>query len=398
LLVGKNIRKAVVAVAIALTLAFAPGMLSAPVQASSSISDLQNKQASLKKQQAEVAAKLKTLKADKTQKVAYKNTIATQMNNVEGQIDNYNAQINTLNKNIKVKTAEIAAKQVTIQQNFDKLKERVRALYLMGEASNLEIVLNAKNITDFADKTEMLRAISKHDTQLINTLKTDLKAIQTQKAEIEASRAQVATAKTALDTKSNELNALVKEAQAAVAAVSADESAANAQKSALTKQMDATDAAIDQWYKDYYARQSSSTSGSGGYSSQGVFQWPVPGYSYISSYYGEVVDRSKPHSGVDISGGGIYGAKILAADSGRVIQVTSGWGGGYGNSIYIDHGNGYSTRYGHCSSLCVSLGQQVTKGQVIGYVGSTGDSTGPHLHFEIRVNGATRNPLSYFKK
>ncbi|HEX3037370.1 MAG TPA: peptidoglycan DD-metalloendopeptidase family protein [Oscillospiraceae bacterium] len=397
MLIGKKIGKAAAAVVLAAALAFAPGMFSAPVQAASSIDQLQSKQAALKKQQADVAAKLKTLQADKTQKVAYRDALTAQMNNVEGQIDNYNAQITTLNANIKAKTAEIATKQVTIQQNFDKLKERIKALYLMGEASNLEIILNAKNVTDFADKAEMLHAISKHDTQLINTLKTEMKAVQTQKAAIEASRTQVASAKTALETKSDELDALVKDAKAVVTQISADESAANAQKSSLTKQMDATNAAIDQWYKNYYASQTSSTSGSGGYSSTGNFVWPVPGFNYISSYYGEVVDRSKPHPGVDIAGHGIYGAKILAADSGRVIQTTSGWGGGYGNSVYIDHGNGYSTRYGHCSSICVSVGQQVTRGQVIGYVGSTGDSTGPHCHFEIRVNGATRNPLSYFK-
>ncbi len=396
MLVGKKIGKILVAVILAASLAFAPGILSKPVQAASNLSDLQSKQAALKQQQAAVAAKLKTLKADQSQKVAYKNALTSQISTVEAQIDNYNAQINTLNKNIKAKTAEISAKQANISANFEKLKERVRALYLMGEASNLEIILDAKNITDFADKTEMLRAISKHDTQLINSLKADLKSIQAQKAEIEASRTQVATAKTALDSKNSELTALAKEAQTVVNEINANVSATSAQKSSLSKQIEATDAAIDQWYKEYYAHQSSSTSGSGGYASVGKFTWPLPGVTYISSYYGEVVDRSKPHPGVDIAGP--WGSKIVAADSGRVIQTTSGWGGGYGNSIYIDHGNGYSTRYGHCSSICVSVGQQVTKGQVIGYEGSTGDSTGPHLHFEIRVNGVTRNPLSYFSR
>lgn len=145
----------------------------------------------------------------------------------------------------------------------------------MGEASNLEIVLNAKDITDFADKAEMLRAISKHDTQLINTLKTDLKSIQAQKTEIETSRTQVAAAKTALDTKNNELNALVKEAQAVVNDVNSDVNAASAESTKLAKERAAADAAIDQWYKDYYSHQSG-TSGSGGYASTGNFTWPLP--------------------------------------------------------------------------------------------------------------------------
>lgn len=101
------------------------------------------------------------------------------------------------------------------------------------------------------------------------------------------------------------------------------------------------------------------------------------------------------HKGIDIAGD--WGTAIVAADSGRVADVTTGWGGGYGNSILIDHGNGYSTRYAHCSSLRVSVGQQVTKGQLIAYEGSTGDSTGPHLHFEVRINGNPTNPRNYFR-
>ncbi|HEX3037360.1 MAG TPA: peptidoglycan DD-metalloendopeptidase family protein [Oscillospiraceae bacterium] len=392
----KKIGKAAAAVVLAAALAFAPGMFSVPVQAASSLDQLQSKQAALKKQQADAAAKLNTLKADKTQKVAYKDAVVAQMNNVASQIDNYNAQISTLNANIKAKTAEIAAKQVTIQQNFDKLKERVKALYLMGEASNLEIILNAKNVTDFADKAEMLHAISKHDTQLINTLKTEMKAVQTQKATIEANRSQVASAKTALDAKNTELNALVKEAQTAVAAINADVSIASAENAKLAKERAAADAAVDQWYKNYYASQShQGTGGSGGYASKGIFTWPVPGVTYISSPFGDSDGRSSPHKGMDIAGS-MY-SKIVAADSGRVIETTSGWGGGYGNSICIDHGNGYSTRYAHCARLLVSVGQQVTKGQLIAYLGSTGDSTGPHCHFEVRINGVPKNPMSYFK-
>lgn len=393
MLVGKKIGKIMVAVVLAASLAFAPGILSRPVQAASSISQLQQKQAELKKQQDAANAKLKALKADKSQKVAYKNALVAQVNNVQSQIDNYNQQINTLNKNIKAKTAEISAKQSTISANFEKLKERVRALYLMGEASNLEIILNAKDITDFADKTEMLRAISKHDTQLINSLKEDLKSIQAQKAEIEKNRTQVASTKAALDTKNSELNALVKEAQAVVNEISADVNDASSESAKLAKERAAADAAIDQWYKEYYASHSG-TSGSGGYASKGNFTWPVPGVTYISSGFG--MRWGSMHKGIDIAAG--RGTKIVAADSGRVIQLTSGWGGGYGNSVYIDHGNGYSTRYAHCDSVCVSVGQQVTKGQLIAYMGSTGDSTGNHCHFEIRVNGSPQNPLNYFRR
>ena len=166
-------------------------------------------------------------------------------------------------------------------------------------------------------------------------------------------------------------------------------------------------AEIDQWWKDYYAQLaeqenqqnngssgssggSSGSIGSGGYVSTGNFTWPVPGFTNISCGY------SSGHKAIDISGGGrtIYGTPIVAADSGKVVTATYHYS--YGNYVMIDHGGGYSTLYAHASSLAVSAGQTVTKGQTIAYVGSTGNSTGPHLHFEVRVNGNRQNPFNWF--
>ena len=105
------------------------------------------------------------------------------------------------------------------------------------------------------------------------------------------------------------------------------------------------------------------------------------------------------HGAIDIAGSGIYGAKIVAAADGQVITASEGgWGGGYGTYLHIDHGNGKSTLYGHMSGLAVSQGQKVKKGQVIGYVGNTGHSTGPHLHFETRSYGSKYNPMIEFSK
>lgn len=138
------------------------------------------------------------------------------------------------------------------------------------------------------------------------------------------------------------------------------------------------------------------TSGGGGeiiITGKGIFAWPVPGYTYISSYFGETDGRSKPHPGMDIAGANIYGKPIVAAADGTVIWTTSGWGGGYGNAVCIDHWDGITSRYGHMSKVAATTGEQVKKGQIIGYVGSTGDSTGPHCHFEVRKNDTPVNPL-----
>ena len=125
----------------------------------------------------------------------------------------------------------------------------------------------------------------------------------------------------------------------------------------------------------------------------GWFIWPLPHTHNLTSYFEWRWGRM--HNGLDIAGGGDYGMPIVASDSGTVIWSGND-GGGYGNYVMIDHGNGYVTVYGHASSLACSTGDYVAQGQTIAYVGSTGNSTGPHLHFEIRENGTPVNPLNYF--
>ena len=395
---GKKWVKGLLAVVLALAMIFTP-QVAMPASAAKSLSQLQKEQADLKKKQAEVAAKLKTLKADKAQKQQYKAALDTQVSTVQSQIDVLNQQINTLDADISQKESQIADKQKNIDANYEQLKQRLRALYLTGEASNLEIILSAKSVVDLADKTEAIQAITTHDTNLINTLKSDMDSIKAQKSEIETNRKSVAEARVALDTKQGELTSLVNETKAVIAEISQNESSANQENAKLAEQRKKADAAIDEWYKDYYASQKG-TGGSGGYVSKGNFGWPLPGVTNITSGYG--YRWGSLHKGIDISSAGVYGKPIVAADSGKVMMA--GWGnygtgyGGYGNVVAIDHGGGYSTLYGHCSNVAVSKGQTVKKGQVIAYVGNTGDSQGAHLHFEIRVNGVAKNPLNWFSK
>ncbi len=133
--------------------------------------------------------------------------------------------------------------------------------------------------------------------------------------------------------------------------------------------------------------------GGGGRVPTGMFTWPVPGVKHVSSYYG--MRWGRLHKGIDISTGGIYGRTVVASASGKVTRA--GWFSSYGYCIDIQHSSGYLTRYAHLSKINVSKGQYVSSGQAIGKVGNSGNSTGPHLHFEIRLNGNTKNPMSYFK-
>lgn len=311
-------------------------------------------------------------------------------------MDTLNEKITALDSDIRQKESEIAGTQKNIDTNVEQLKQRIRAIYLLGEASQLEIVLGAQDMMDFMDKTELVRTISQHDSEIIQQLKADMEAIKVQKEQIEQNRQNAAQARKDLDGKSAELTGLLSESAKVLSEISANVVDTNSENNRLAAERKKVDAQVDKWYKDYYASlgNNSNNQASGGYVSKGQFTWPVPGYTKLTSYWGD----GRNHKGIDIAGAGVYGKPIVAADNGKVIlAVHSGWGGGYGLCAYIDHGGGYSTRYGHASKILVKQGDVVKKGQVIGYVGSTGDSSGPHLHFEIRVNGVAKNPMQWFK-
>ena len=369
----------------------------APQSAAASLDELKQTQSDLEKKQEETASQLKQLKDDQAKQQEYVNALNSQMENIEGQIDNLNDQISALDADIQEKSDQISGKQADIDYGFDVLKQRLRTLYLQGDSSNLQILLSSEDMVDFMNKTETMQLIADHDTELINGLRADMEEIAEEKSVIEQNRKDVAAAKKELDQKSLELSNLVEENKEILSTLSANVVEVNSLNNEIAREREEADAAIDQWYAEYYAQQAqsgnSNNAASGGYASTGNFTWPCPGYTYLSSYWGD----GRNHKGIDIAGSGIYGKPIIAADSGKVIQaVHSGWGGGYGLCVYIDHGNGYSTRYAHASKVVVNTGDYVEKGQVIAYVGSTGQSTGPHLHFEIRVNGVAQNPMNWF--
>lgn len=364
------------------------------------LTELQQEQARLEQEKKENDAKLAELKADQSKQQEYKNTLDAQMQNLQSQIDGLNTQINDLDASISEKNAAIAEKQENIDRDVETLKERLCAIYMMGDASTLEIILQSESVIDMAQKVELLNMITEHDTKMIQQLSADMEAIADEKAEIESQKEEVAAARSELEAKGSELASVQAEAERVLEELNQSVESVQAESDRIAKEKAQASAEIDQWWKDYYAQQaaqnngssggSSGSSGSGGYVSTGNFTWPVPGFTNISCGY------SSGHKAIDISGGGrtIYGTPIVAADSGKVVTATYHYS--YGNYVMIDHGGGYSTLYAHASSLAVSAGQTVTKGQTIAYVGSTGNSTGPHLHFEVRVNGNRQNPFNWF--
>ena len=361
------------------------------------LQELQQEQARLEQEKEENDAKLAGLKADQSKQQEYKNTLDAQVQNLQSQIDGLNAQISGLDASISEKDAAIAEKQENIDRDVETLKERLCAIYMMGDASTLEIILQSESVIDMAQKVELLNMITEHDTKLIQQLSADMEAIAAERQEIESQKEEVADARSELESRRTELASVQAGADRVLQELNQSVAAVQEESERIAKEKAEADQAVDDWLKDYYASQAQGgSSGSGGYTSTGNFTWPVPGFTRLTTQFQEWTYGGY-HRGIDIASTGgrsIYGAPIVAADSGKVIKA--GWNNSYGNCVYIDHGGGYVTRYAHASSLAVSQGQTVTKGQTIAYVGNTGDSFGAHLHFEVILNGTLQNPMNYF--
>ena len=308
-------------------------------------------------------------------------------------------QIEAIKESIALKEAELAQRQKDLEQKIKDIeetyvlfKDRMRALYMSnGDSSTLELLLGAGSFTDFVMNSESNRRVSQHDTDLIARLEAEQKEIESEKVAIAETIDNLESDKTELDSKYAEYAALQQEANNAVTTAQAMKTATEDDYDEILAVFEATQA---EWNK-----LTSVGSGHAEYIGMGEFIWPVPNFYYISSGFGWRTLYGKPnyHYGIDIAGGGINWKPIVAADSGYV-KIAAYNTGGYGNYVILDHGGDIYTVYGHMNQYAVYTGQWVDQGTVIGYVGSTGNSTGPHLHFEIRRNGERENPMNYFSQ
>ena len=333
-------------------------------------------------------------------------SVSEQLRQIEEQLRQATAELGTIKEqrvavenDITLNERQLAEAQKRLEGRESVFYKRVRDIYINGRLSYLDVVIGSKDFSDFANRLEVLKRIIDSDITLINEIKKERAEIEAHKQKLEADRAKLvelekaALAKQAeIEQKKAERNVVLQKAQndRATAMQAIEElNASSAQVSAMLKERQAARAAAAA------AAQSSGGQGASDNWVQGTGQlgWPVSGE--ITSPYGYRVHpiwgTTIYHSGIDI--GVDEGTPVHAADGG--VVVWSGWMGGYGYAVVIDHGNGLSTLYGHNSELAVDEGQSVAKGQVISYAGSTGNSTGPHVHFEVRVNGDPVDPMGY---
>ena len=319
-----------------------------------------------------------------------------QMEQLQGQIGDYQnkiyrtqAEINELTIRLnetKQRIKEVLDELNRIEEQFEAqneaLSERLRAMYKAGDAGMLSVLFGSVSMTELLTNVEMMKKVYELDDQFLNSISDHYDEVNEKKNELVELRDQLEKQNEELNTKRNSLEGSMYAVEQLKSQVEGDVATKIAQLESFKREADALKAEI--------VRLQTAMAYAGG-----VMCWPAASGYYITSPFGyrmhPILGYRDFHTGIDI--GAAYGTNILAANSGKVITAAYHWA--YGYYVMIDHGGGIVTLYAHSSRLLVRVGDTVQRGQVIALVGSTGMSTGAHLHFEVRVNGDYKQPLNY---
>ena len=349
----------------------------------------------LAKQKKELKEKINALSDDISNNLKKKELLDSQISILSSEISNVEAQIGTYASLITQTEAELLDAQQREEKQYELFCRRVRDMEERGTVSYWSVLFKATSFTDLLGRLDIVNEIMDADQKVIDNLRALQVEIGEKKVSLEDQKAQSEEAKTELLAKKTELNVqrerankLVQQLRASKAEVqedmddlSAEEAAVQAQIVKLSKQL----------AEEQAAKGQASNTALGGYI------WPVNSRRITSTFGGRASPGgigSTNHKGLDIGGVG-YNSQVFAAKAGTVI--VSQYSRGYGNYVVVSHGSGNTTLYAHMSSRKVSVGQYVKQGAVLGITGSTGNSTGPHLHFEITENGVRINPQKYLK-
>lgn len=369
---------------VALVLAFVVGLAS-PAGAASA-TDARRKQQQVRSAKAQKAAQLNALKASDDELDRAVQTLADEVQMQGARLASARQAVQAADASVQDAESRIAATEQQMSDLQGQVVTRAVSSYMRPQESELKDVMSAKDLGEATRRASMLRQVQNTNRDALDRLRAARQDLDLQQQQAAAAKkvadarranvvSQVAALQKSLDQKAkmqNALSARIKEVQGEIDALAAQD----AQITDIIKRSEQA-----------RASRGGADIGDGGRVSGAGLIWPASGP--VTSGFGYRWGRL--HAGIDIGAG--YGAPIRAAKAGEVIY--SGQMSGYGNVIIIDHGGGFTTLYGHQSQLVASEGQSVAQGQLIGYVGSTGHSTGPHLHFETRVNGTPQNPMNY---
>ena len=333
------------------------------------------------------------------------------------QIQLNNEEIAIYDEMIAAKENEVKAAKALEDQQRERYRVRIRAMEENGGYGILTMVFRTSNLTEFLTAMDDVGEIMESDRELEEAYRAARENTERVKAEYESVKTELEAKKAELQQEQEELQAEIDEATALiaslqedidsnreeVAAIAAEQEEADRELAAMVAELERQRQEEERRRREAEAAAAAAAAASapaassgGSVTGTGTFGWPVPSCTYITSRFGlrvhPITGEQKTHTGLDIGAG--YGAAIVAADGGTVSFA--GVKGGYGNCVMINHGNGYVTLYGHMSSISVSQGQGVSKGETIGYVGSSGVATGPHCHFEIFSGGSRIDPEQFF--
>lgn len=415
---------------------------------SSSIASLEQKAKELAEQNEKRQQQINNLDADINENKNAMDLVNDQINGVNAEIDTYSALItakqedidqklidiadveNTIadkEKTIENKKVEIGNLQAENKKNLEKFGKLARYMYMNNTGSQIPVLNGSDDWYDYFVYSDVVKNISGQNydfmkslqdsiarqEDMITELNDEIVSLEAEKTELESQKAKYEEEAANLAGEKSDLQDYVNDRRNDLYSLAADNEDLKSQINGLTAEIEAANAEREELNAqiEELIRQAQQAASGGDeyvdYSGEG-FIWPLNrNLHYITTYFGYDAWRGGMHRGIDVGNAGIAGADILAAQSGTVISVINycphnygknwscGCGGGYGNYVIVDHGGGVSTVYAHCQAIYVSEGQHVDKGQAIAAVGTTGWSTGFHLHFEVRENGVAVNPFNY---
>lgn len=378
-----------------------------PVEAALTNDSIRQKEEQIKKAKEEVTglksnltdveSLKKQLEQSKNDLSAYVTQLDNQLTGIQEKIEQYNTLITEKEEQIEVTGRELEEAVRQQEEQYAAMKKRIQFMYERGDTYYLELLLAEGSFADMANRADYIEALSRYDRQKLNEYVETREYVELCKEELETEHEVLNEAREAVKQEEANVNSLLREKEAQIVSVSADIStkeAAIKEYEAMIAQENEEIAALEKAVAEERARLEAENAR---VYNGGMFAWPCPGYKRISDEYGNrihpILGTQKFHNGLDMAAPG--GTAILAAYDGDVVAAA--YSSSMGNYIMINHGSGLYTIYMHCSALYVSKGQSVSKGQNIAAVGSTGRSTGNHLHFSVRLNGNYVSPWNYLK-
>ncbi|MCI6061278.1 MAG: peptidoglycan DD-metalloendopeptidase family protein [Dorea sp.] len=338
--------------------------------------------------------KAEELKKKKQDAENEKASLAEQLESVVAEMEDTKGKIEEKENEISTKEEELIQAKIDENDQYESMKKRIRYMYESGNSQFIEILCESKNISDFLNKAEYISTISSYDREMLVEFQEIVQQVEEQETSLREEYDDLQTMQDDLIEKQENVKELIASKEEEIGQIESD--LGDTQDKLAELEAAAAEALRKQQEQQQAAGGSGGTAGGSVITGNGTFTHPCPGYSYISSNFGyreqPLPGASTNHKGIDYAAA--TGTPIYAAAGGTV--VSAGYSGNAGNMIVINHGNGLTTYYMHCHQIFVSAGQTVSKGQNIATVGTTGNSTGPHLHFQVNLNGMPVNPANYF--